>query len=299
MAVAASAVTGVVSPLHGVMLALAAFALFTGMDTSIKLLGGRYHVLQVIFVNSAFGLATVLVIAGLRGGYARLRTTQPRLHALRWLVSLAGGAAFFWCYPRLSLADIYAVIFTAPLLITALSVPLLGEQVGWRRWSAVAVGFAGVLIILDPGHGAVTLPAAVALLGATFHALNMILVRKLGARPEPVEILGLVGNALSLVALAPVMLLVWRTPSLHDLGLSAFAGTIAGSGFLLLAQAFRSAPAALIAPFQYSQMLYGILAGLLVFGDVPQPRMLVGAAIIVLSGLYILRRERRTAGQHT
>lgn len=293
MAVAAPAAAGTGSPLHGVLLALGAFALFTGMDVCIKLLGGRYHVLQVIFLNSAFGLATVLVIAGLRGGYARLRTSQPRLHLLRWLISVSGGTILFWCYPRLPLADIYAVIFTAPLLITALSVPLLGERVGWRRWSAVAVGFLGVLIILDPGQGAFSAPALMALLGAALHALNMILVRRLGARPEPVEIIGLVGNGLSVLALAPAMLLLWRTPSLHDLALSAIAGMIAGSGFLLLAQAFRSAPAALVAPFQYSQMLYGILAGHLVFGDLPQPRMLLGAAIIIASGLYILGRERR------
>lgn len=283
------------SPATGILLALAAFALFTVMDVAIKLLGGRYHVLQVLFANSAFGLLAVLGIAAARGGWARLRTSQLRLHLARWSLSIVGAAALFWCYPRLPLADIYAVLFAAPLLITALSVPLLGERVGWRRWTAVAVGFAGVLVILDPGRGAVGGVAAVALLGAVFHALNMILVRKLGARPEPVELLGVIGNGLTVLATGVAMPWLWRAPSLPDLGLAALAGTIAGSGFLLLALAFRAAPAAVIAPFQYSQMLYGIVAGLLVFGDRPEPRTLLGAAIVAASGLYVFRREARRA----
>lgn len=285
-----------VSPAAGILLALAAFALFTGMDVAIKLLGGRYHLLQVLFLNALFALATVLVVGALRVGPRRMRTSRARLHALRWFVSVGSAAALFWCFPRMPLADVYAIVFTAPLLITALSVPLLGERVGWRRWTAVAVGFGGVLVILDPGGGVLSAPALVALLAAVCHALNMIMVRLIAARggaDEPVEMLGVVAHALTVAAAAGLMPLVWVTPSPPDLALFAAAGIIAGSGFMLLALAFRSAPAATVAPFQYSQMLYGVLAGLLVFGDAPGPRVLLGATIVAASGLYVLARERR------
>jgi drug/metabolite transporter (DMT)-like permease len=227
----------------------------------------------------------------LRGGLARLRTQQAKLHLLRWIVSLTGATALFWCYPRMPLADVYAIIFTAPLLITALSVPLLGERVGWRRWCAVLIGFAGVLVILDPGQGLLSALALLALFAAVMHALNMILVRKLGAAREPVEMLGLFGNGLTLILMALVQPWIWQTPTPFELALAALAGCIAGSGFLLLATAFRLAPAATIAPFQYSQMLYGVAAGFLLFDERPEPHVLVGAAIIIASGLYVLSRS--------
>jgi drug/metabolite transporter (DMT)-like permease len=193
------------------------------------------------------------------------------------------------------LADVYAIIFTAPLLITALSVPLLGERVGWRRWGAVLIGFAGVLVILDPGRGLFSMLALLALFAAIMHALNMILVRKLGAVREPVEMVGLFGNGTTFVVMGLVQPWIWQTPTGFELTLAALAGCIAGSGFLLLAMAFRLAPAATIAPFQYSQMLYGVAAGFFLFNEWPQPRVLVGAVIIIAGGLYVLRRQEERA----
>jgi drug/metabolite transporter (DMT)-like permease len=282
---------GEAAPVAGILMALTAFAMFTGMDAAIKVLAGRYHVLQVMFFNSLFALIAVVVIAAVRGRAERLWPRHWRLQLTRWSISYVATIAIFWSYPRLALADAYAILFTAPLLITALSAVVLGERVGWRRWAAVGVGFVGVLIILDPGHGVVAWAGLMVLAGAVGHAFNMLLVRKIGVAGEHVEATGSAGNVLTL-AMTPLFLpWAWETPTLPDLAVAAVAGTVAGGGFLLLANAFRLAAAAVIAPFQYSQMLYGILVGWLMFADWPSPRMLLGSAIIAASGLYVLHRE--------
>ena len=248
---------------------------------------------QVMFFNSLFALPAVASIAALRGRLHLMWPRHWRLHLARWGISYLATIAIFSSYPHLALADAYAVLFASPLLITALSAVVLGEQVGWRRWTAVAVGFLGVLVVLDPGHGVVAVAGAIVLAGAVGHAFNMLYVRKIGLVGEAVEATGTAGNVLTCLLTPLVLPWVWQTPSASDLGLAAAAGTIAGSAFLLLAAAFRSAPAAVIAPFQYSQMLYGVAVGWLLFADWPSPRMLLGAAIIVASGLYVLHRETR------
>ena len=280
------------TPAIGIAMALGAFAMFSAMDTAVKLLGGRYHVVQVAYLNSLFALIAIAAIGVARGGgWNRLRPRQWRLHLLRWAASYVATLMIFWSYPRLPLADVYAILFTSPLLITALSVPILGELVGWRRWSAVLAGFLGVLVILGPGGGIVDWPALVALLGAVGYSLNILLVRKIGIAAEPVEAIGVAGNLLTLVTTAPLLPLVWAMPSAPDLALVAGAGMVAGTAFLLLAAAYGTAPAAIIAPFQYSQMLHGLLIGWVLFSDRPSGRMLLGASIIVASGLYVLHRE--------
>ena len=146
---------GPAMPMAGIGMALCAYAMFTAMDTCIKLLGGRYHVLQVMFLNSLFALPAVVAIAAVRGRVHLLRPRHWRLHLARWSISYLATIAIFSSYPHLALADAYAILFTAPLLITALAGLMLGERVGWRSWSAVAVGFAGVLVVLEPGHGVI------------------------------------------------------------------------------------------------------------------------------------------------
>jgi drug/metabolite transporter (DMT)-like permease len=288
-----------VTPMLGIAMSLASFAMFTGMDTAVKVLGGHYHVLQVAFLNSLFALTAVVAIGLLRGGgWSRLRPRLWRLHLLRWSVSYLATLAIFWSYPRLPLADVYAILFATPLLVTALSVPILGERVGLRRWTAVLVGFLGILVILDPGDGIVAWPALVVLLGAIGQALNMLFIRKLGTGDEPIEAIGVVGNGLTLLVTPLVLPFVWVAPNLPDLALTAAAGLVAGSAFLLLAAAFRAAPAALVAPFQYSQMIYALLVGWTLFADRPSPRMLLGGAIVVASGLYVLHRETQRRHGH-
>ena len=166
-------------PLVGAGLALGAlaFALFTVMDTTIKWLSAGYpvHELLLLFSNALFALVPVAVVTLRRGGIARLRTRRLHMHVLRGLLGMCGGFLAFYAYRELPLADAYAMIFTTPLLITALSVPILGEHVGWRRWSAVAVGFVGVLIMLRPGIAPIGIGSLSALGAACFSACAILL----------------------------------------------------------------------------------------------------------------------------
>lgn len=269
---------------------LAAYGSFTLMDASIKALGGRYHVVQVVFFNALFAFATVTAIAALRRRLAGARSPQWRLHLLRRAIGLPGGLAIFWAYPRMPLADVYAILFAAPLFMTALSVPVLAERVGRRRWTAVLTGFLGILVMLRPGSGLFGPAALAALFGALVHACNMLLLRRMRGI-DPPEAFGIWGNGLTLLATSVLLPWVWRTPTAADLALHAFAGVIAGGGFLLLVLAHAKAPVAVLARFQYSQMLYGIVLGALLFGDLPELETLAGAAIVVASALYILHRE--------
>src|SRR5688572_9547412 len=167
-AVAASGSSAVTA---GIGLAAVAFFMFTGMDAMVKWLSGRYPLHQVVFFNSLFSLIPVALMTARAGGLGRLRTRRPWLHLLRGILALLGTLGGFYAYTQMPLADAYAIIFIGPLLITALSVPLLGEPVGWRRWAAVGVGFAGVLVMLRPGTGVMGAGAVGALVGATCYAL--------------------------------------------------------------------------------------------------------------------------------
>jgi drug/metabolite transporter (DMT)-like permease len=273
----------------GIAFALAAFALFTGMDTVVKLLSERWHTFQVLFFNAAFAMIPMSVLVA-RQGVAKLRTREPQLHALRGLLSILGVSLTFYAYSRIPLADAYAILFAMPLIITALSMPLLREPVGWRRWCAVLVGFAGVLVMLRPGPGMMEAAAIAALLGAMMNALSVLLMRRMQAT-ESSAAFGVYGNLASIVGAVFVLPFVWVTPTGTELLTSAVGGAVAGTAFLLLIAAYRRAPAAVIAPFQYSQMPYGLIVGYLLFGTVPEPMMLVGAVVVIGSGLYILHRE--------
>ena len=292
-----------VSPVGvGIGLGALAFALFTVMDTLIKWLSDGYPVHQLVFTNALFALVPVLVVSLRRGGLARLRTRRLPLHVLRGLFGLGGGFLAFHAYSRLPLADAYSIIFATPLLITALAVPVLGEQVGWRRWSAVAVGFVGVVIMLQPGVAPIG-PGSLAALGAACaSAFAILLVRKLSATESTASI-ALYSNLTGVLGMAVLLPFGGVLPSALDFLLMAASGLIGGTALLVLIGAYRRAPAALVAPFQYSQMVWAILLGFVIWGDVPEPAKLLGAAIVAASGLFILYREttlgrRPTASLH-
>lgn len=285
------------SALTGILLLLGAYFCYILTDSTVKVLGGRYHVFQVMFLNAVFSFLASLLITAWRGNLVRIASPQLRLHLIRWAISLPGGLAIFWCYSRMPLADVYAILFTAPLFMTALSVPVLGEQVGWRRWTAVLVGFAGVLVMLDPGAGLFAATTLLALFGAMTHASNMMFLRRMRG-VDPPEVFGVLGNFFTVVAIAPFLPLVWATPAAIEVGAQALAGLVAATAGVLLVLAYARASVALLAPFQYFQMVYGIAVGILFFGDWPHPRTLLGAAIVIGSGLYIIHRETLHARQH-
>ena len=274
---------------------LLAILLFAGMDTLIKYLSGGYPVAQLMFARSVVALVLVGGISVARGGWGGMRTRRPFAHVLRSLAGLLSMGCFFYAFKHLPLAEVYVLSFAGPLFITALSVPLLGEPVGWRRWAAVLVGFGGVVVMARPEAGAPLLPVLVGVAAAFFYALAMIAVRGL-ARTESntaiVVYLMLTTTVVSGVAAVPD----WVQPGWFDLGLMLLVGTLGGAAQVLMTQAFRLGRAAVVAPFEYTGMIWATLFGFLVFGDVPTPAVLTGAGIIIASGLYILYRETLRRG---
>lgn len=275
----------------GIGLAVLAFALYTTTDTIIKWVTALIPIYQIILTLAATNLVVFVMVARIRGSLTRVRTRRLGLHLLRALAALSGGFGAFYAYSKLPLADAYALIFAGPLFVTALSVPVLKEQVGWRRWSAVLVGFLGVVVMLRPGTSAFEPAALGALFGALGYALTVMMVRKLGSSESPYSY-GIYGNILT-VAITGALCLVFGFVPIDpfDFALLIAGGVVGSFAFLSMVAAYSRAPAAVVAPFQYSQMIWGTLAGYVVWRHVPDTTTLVGAGIVATSGLYILHRE--------
>jgi drug/metabolite transporter (DMT)-like permease len=286
----------------GVGLGAIAFGLFSLMDALVKWLSATYPVPQILLCNALFALAPVGAMVVRRGGLPQLRTRRLGLHIVRGLLGTTGGFLAFHAFSQLPLANAYAIIFATPLLITALSVPILGEAVGWRRWSAVLIGFIGVLVMLRPGVAPIGTGSLAALGAACASACAILLVRKLSVT-ETTTSIAFYSNVTAVVLTGIAFSPTFVAPAVLDLALMAVSGLIGGTALLVLIAAYRRSPAALVAPFQYSQMLWAILLGALVWGDLPEPAMLLGASIVAGSGLFILYREtalgrRPTASLH-
>jgi drug/metabolite transporter (DMT)-like permease len=280
------------SALRGIAFMVAGGACFAVMDSLVKWVSPRFAISQIIFFRSLFALLPIGVLAAREGGLRALRTARPGGQVLRSLCGLISLCSFVYAFGHMPLADAVGIGFSAPILITALSVPLLGESVGIRRWSAVLVGFVGVIIIVRPGGGVLQATALVAFVGTLFYALAMILIRQLG-RSETTIAIAFYYSATCIVVAGAALPFQWATPDLAD-GLCLLAlGIIGGFGQLFVTAAFRSAPVAIVAPFDYVSIIYVSLIGYAVWGDVPDTPLLVGAAILVASGLYILHRETR------
>lgn len=284
----------------GILLAAGAFALFSVLDVIVKLLAAGYAIPQVIFLNSAFALIPILGYAALRGGLVNnLRTRRIRMHMLRAAMGVSSGFCTLYAFSRMPIADVYALAFSAPLWITLLSVPILKERVGWRRWTAVGIGFLGILIILRPGAGMSDLAAFAALGGALFYSLGMLISRFMRGTESSVSFAAYSSTAAMLV-MAPMLPFVWQTPTPVHLAMSAIGGLLGGTALICLLTAFRLAPASLVAPFQYTQLVWGVIYGYAVFGHVPDPWLFLGGGIVICSGLFILYREtvlgRQVAG---
>jgi drug/metabolite transporter (DMT)-like permease len=281
----------------GIALGSAAFLLFSSMDVLIKWLSsgdGGYPIHQLLFVNALFSLLPVGVAAWQHGGMVDFKTSRLGLHLLRGLFGMAASFAAFTGFSLMPMADVYAILFATPLLITALSVPLLGEQVGWRRWSAVIVGFAGVMIMLQPGAGMIGLGTIAAIAAAAASCFSIILVRKLSAT-ETTASIALYPNLLIVAVMGAWLLVDFRPMPLVDILIAGLAGMAGGGALLCLVGAYRRAPAAVVAPFQYSQMVWGVIYRFLIFGDLPGAGVVVGGSIVIASGLFILYREIRLA----
>lgn len=281
----------------GITCAVTGFIGIAVMDASAKLLGEGYAISQIVLARNGVGALVVFLFVAFSGnGFLVLRTHRIGLLVLRTIFSLAAGFLFFTGLRYLPLADAFAIAFTGPLFITALSMPLLGEHVGMRRWAAVIVGFCGVLVVIQPGMASFR-PEALLVLGAAFfYALAMLISRRMTRDMTTSAIMfwSSLGAALTALTLMPYH---WQAPDPADLALFVSMGAIGTLGMALITQGYRFAPAAVIAPFDYSSMLWAIILGWLIWGDLPDLHVWAGASILIASGLYIFHRETRKTEQ--
>jgi drug/metabolite transporter (DMT)-like permease len=277
--------------LRAILMMLASVGLFSLMDTGLKLLSPHYPAFQLAALRGAASLPFVLAWALSTTGVAPLLRVRWSLHLLRGVLGVGMMACFVYALRTLPLSTAYSIFFVAPLLITALSVPILGESVGWRRWTAVGVGFIGVMVMLRPGAGMANPAVLGALFSAVVNAVGFLLLRRFIASENRISF-GFYANTTTAIVTGLMMLAFGGVmPELRDLLAIAIGGVLGGTAYLFVTNAYRQAPAAVVAPFQYSQMIWGVVSGYLLWQDVPDPTMLIGCGIVIASGLYILHRE--------
>jgi drug/metabolite transporter (DMT)-like permease len=278
------------SVLAGVGLMLAGVALFSINDALGKWLLGTYSVGELLLIRSMAALILLAPFIRQQGMTAFLRAPLPGLQIVRVILSTLEVAMFFWAVSYLPLADTVTFYLAGPIYVTALSVILLGEKVGWRRWTAVLVGFSGVVLALRPSMASFTLPALIALTGSLFFAFLMITTRLLRETRNTVLIAGQIGGTLLFgVVMAP---LAWVMPSPRDFALLSLFGVVSIMGLACINLSLKLAAASVVAPYQYTLIVWAVALGYAVFGDVPDPLTLCGAAVIIAAGLYIFWRER-------
>lgn len=264
---------------------------FTVMDAVIKHLGGGYEVTQILLFRCLAALLPVAFFIYQAGGLKILRPQRPYVHLLRSAVGLCAMYCVFTAFTIMPLAGAIAIIFSAPLFMTVLSVPLLREKVGPRRWFAVIAGFMGVLIIVNPGNTAIQEGAEFALAGSFFMACAMIVVRKLGRTEHSACITFYFTCTGICTGLVGVAIEGWVQPGWVDLGLLCLVGLLGGVAQFLMTQAFRLSEVAVVAPLQYTHLIWGAVIGYIFWQEVPDLRLWLGSATIILSGLYMLHRE--------
>jgi len=283
-----------------ILLVLAAMFTFAVMDGLTKIVSQTLPVPQILWVRNI--VFTCLAVAMLRrlskgGSISTLaRSQRPLLQTFRAVLLVIESGMFMVAFKLMPLADVHAVAAVAPLLVVALSVPMLGEKVGPRRWAAVVVGFIGVLLIIRPGFGKIEPPVLIVLAGAAMWSLYQILVR-LCARVDRPETTTLYTALAGLGATTLVGPPVWQWPDAQGWALLAAIAMMGSLGHMALIRALGMTEPALLQPYNYSLFVWAVVVGYLMFGHIPDDWTLAGAAIIIVSGLYVWHRERVRAGQ--
>jgi drug/metabolite transporter (DMT)-like permease len=265
---------------------------FACSDVTTKELAGRLPAIEVAWLRYVtFVLMALPLLFASGGGSSALRSHRPSLQVLRGLGMVGSALLFTAGLPYLPVAEATAIYFVSPILIMALSIPFLGEVVGWRRWSAACVGLIGVLIVIRPGTSTFEAAAILPLLGATSWATAAVVTRKMSGQDSAVTTLAY-SALVGFILLSLLLPFIWVTPSFFELGLGLIMGIFSSVGHWLVILAYRQAHASAIAHFSYIPLLWAGILGYLVFGSVPDSWTILGACIIALSGLYTAYRER-------
>lgn len=282
--------------LSGIGLMLLAIFMFCMGDAIGKFMVATYSVGQLLLLRACAAFVVLSPIIWRQRAHFR-NLERPRLQLLRVLLSSLEVAAFFLATVYLPLADVTTYYLACPIFVTALSAIVLRERVGWRRWSAILIGFCGVLIALRPSTQTISWPALIALGGSFSFSVLLLITRSLRATPDVVMASAqFAGTFLLGAVMAPFG---WVTPDAGSLALFALAGCIAVGALLCVNRSLKLAPASVVVPYQYSMIVWAVLFGLAVFGDVPSPATIAGAAIIIGAGLYIFLRERSMGREDT
>lgn len=296
------------APARGIALLALGVCVFITQDVIIKFLSGGYPIHEMLWIRCVTGLPLVLLLAWRLGSLGTLRVQWPGV--LRGILHIFSFSLYYLALATLPLAETATIYYANPLMITALSVPFLHEKVGPRRWLAVLVGFAGVVVVMQPDVDHIDPAMLYAIGAALFYALSMLVNRAAGKNVSSISfavhsmvVLFLASSLAGLVlgdgryfdggddAMA-FLLRPWILPAGWDLVMLMAIGPIAAAGFLLLSEAYRIAPASLISPFEYASLPAAVLFGFVFFGELPQERTWIGLALIIGAGLYILHRER-------
>jgi len=272
------------------------FFCFAVLDCGAKWLVQTLPVLQVVWLRFLFDAVFSTALLAPKFGAGILRTHRPKLQLLRSIFLPVMTGLNFWALQYLQLAETGSIQFSVPIIIALIASPMLGERMDSTRWAAIAVGFLGVLVIVRPGMQGFHPALLLSIINAVLYALFNLMTRQLAAHdsPETTQFFSSIGATL---VITPFALAAWQAPpGALQWAILVLIGISGGLGHYLLALAHRYAPASVLAPFLYQQIVWMVLLGYLVFGDVPDAAVAVGAAIVIASGLYLLWRERKRAG---
>lgn len=295
---------------RGILYLCIGLFIFSIQDIIIKWLSASLPVHEIVFIRGLVASPLIFLYVHYDSGYATLTTRRPWLHAIRAVAMFVSYMSYYLALASVPLTTVVSLFFVAPLMITALAIPILGERVGWRRWLGVAVGLCGVLIILRPGFTSVPPAALLAILSAFTYSIAQLVGRRLGATDSAsvmsfymaiafVYLGGAMGLALGDGQYADAanpslefLLRAWTMPPAFAFALLVATGVISAIGFVLLTQAYRIGEANKVAPFEYTVMIWATLLSFVFFGTVPDFFTVLGAALIAASGIYVLYRER-------
>ncbi len=272
---------------------LVAVGAFAFMDSLLKFLTEHYPTMQVSAMRGFASLPFVLLPLVFRRSFAELKPVRWKLHLMRGLLSVFLLATFVYAIRVLSLADAYSIFLSAPLLVTALSVPILGEKVGWHRWFAIGIGLCGVIVMLRPSTSSLmTVGALAAFVSAIAYAVSVVSVRVLLKTESNTSVVFWSMLIMTLVS-AAFALGDWQPIRVEHYGVIVATGVLGAIAVHLLTLAYRSAPVSTIAPFEYTALLWGVGIDWLAWNTLPDTRVYTGGGIVVLSGLYLIWRESR------
>ncbi len=278
------------SNLRGALLSLAAFGVYASHDVLVKFLGGSYSAFQLIFFAGLLGfpLVTIMLMSDRTDG--NLIPKHPYWTAIRTATAVLNGLTGFYAFSVLPMAQCYAIFFAMPILITLLAIPILGEKVGLHRGLAIIFGLIGVIIVLRPGQEPLGLGHLAALAAATLGAMTSVIVRKIGHAERSV-VLMLYPMVASFVVMAVALPFVYIPVPIEHFGLMGAMALLGLLGGILVIAAYRRAPAIIVAPMQYSQIIWALLYGWLIFGEEIDIWTGVGTGVIIAAGIYIVLRE--------